>query len=74
MKVNLFGSACSATIAQFALRKNAKDHGQAYGPQVHDAINGCYVDDVPMTAPTEDEFVKTVKGVVSCARAAALRW
>ena len=34
MKVNLFGSACSATIAQFALRKNAKDHGQAYGLQV----------------------------------------
>ena len=58
MKVNLFGSACSATIAQFALRKNAKDHGQEYGPQVHDAINGCYVDDVPMTAPTEEELVK----------------
>merc|ERR1711929_62218 len=23
-----------------------------------DAINGCYVDDVPMTAPTEEEVVK----------------
>ena len=55
----VFGSACSAAIAQFAPRKNARDHGQKYGPQVRDAINGCYVDDVPMTAPTEEELVKT---------------
>ena len=39
-----FGSACSATIAQFALRKNVKDHGKEFGLQVHDAINRCYVD------------------------------
>ena len=64
MKDNLFGSACSATIAQFALRKNAKDHEEEFGPQVHDAINRCYVDDVPMVAPTEDELAETVKGVV----------
>ena len=64
MTCNMFGAACSSTNAAHAFRKNAEVNGKGFSDEVIKAVDGAYVDDVPVCAPSEKELIALVHGLI----------